>query len=273
MKLFKKLGKLFLVLLGILGTGAILTACGSQHTASSELVHPHHLTIGMEGVLPPYSYRGSNGQMKGFDVALSKDISKQMHLKTTFKVTHLPSLVSGLGSHRIDGVVDNISQTPKRAKSFKFSKTYSYSPYVLIVKKNNKSIKSIHNIKGKRFAEGIGADNEVVAKRWGAKILPINSLSDAMYAVREGRAAGTLTQAQAWKAFAKKDASHQQYRMIPIPESLQQPGKVSVLLNKHAPALQEKINKALTILRKNGTLKKLSEKYFHSNITVKHQKV
>ena len=74
-----------------------------------------------------------------------------------------------------------------------------------------------------------------------------------------------------WKAYAKKEST-KGIRAYPIPESTQSPAKISVLFNKKDPALQKKVNRVLTELRKDGTLKKLSEKYFHTNITVKNQK-
>ncbi|XIF20247.1 MAG: transporter substrate-binding domain-containing protein [Acetilactobacillus jinshanensis] len=259
------------MLIGIIGTGAILSGCGAQNTAKSELVKPHHLTIGMEAMLPPYSYRSNGGQVKGFDVDLSRAISKQMHVKTNVKTTKWDGLIAGLGSHRFDGVIDNITRTPQRAKSFNFSKPYAYSPYMLMVNKKN-SINNIHEIKGKKFMEGVGTDNQFVARKWGAHTRPATSFAEIMLAVKEGRVQGTIDSVQAWKAYAKTNST-KNLKAYPIPESTQAPAKISVLFNKKDPALQKRINQILVKLRKNGTLKKLSEKYFHTNITIKNQKI
>lgn len=271
MKLFKKLSKYLIILIGIVSVGTALTACGKS-TAQSELVKPHHLTIGMEAMLPPYSYRGKNYQVKGFDVDLSRAISKQMHLKTRVKTTKWDGLIAGLGSQRFDGVIDNITRTPERAKSFNFSKPYAYSPYMLIVNKKNRSIHNIHEIKGKTFMEGVGTDNQFVAKKWGAHTKPATSFAQIMLAVKEGRSQGAIDSVQAWKAYAKKNSVND-LKAYPIPESTQAPAKISVLFNQKDPALQKRINQVLAHLRKNGTLKRLSEKYFHTDITVKNQTV
>lgn len=271
LKKIVKVHKRVFTFLGIAGLGIALAGCGTQNTASSELVHPHHLTIGMEAVLPPYSYRSNSGKVKGFDVDLSKAISKQMHLKTKVKTTRWDGLISGLGSHKFDGVIDNITRTPQRAKSFNFSKPYAYSPYMLMVNKKNKSIKNIYDIKGKKFMEGLGTDNEYVAQKWGAHTESATSFAEIMSAVKEGRVQGTIDSVQAWKAYAKKNST-QDFRAYPVPESTQAPAKVSVLFNKKDSSLQKKIDKILVKLRANGTLKRLSEKYFHTDITVRNQK-
>lgn len=259
------------MLLGVFGTGIILTACGAQSTASSELVHPHHLTIGMEAMLPPYSYRSTGGHVKGFDVDLSHAISKQLKLKTNVKTTKWSGLIAGLGSHKFDGVIDNITYTPERAKSFNFSKPYAYSPYMLMVNKKY-PINNVHQLKGKTFMEGVGTDNQFVARKWGAHTKPATSFAEIMLAVKEGRVQGTIDSVQAWKAYAKSNNTSK-IKAYPIPESTQAPAKISVLFNKHDPALQKKVNKVLAKLRKNGTLRRLSEKYFHTNITVKKQQM
>lgn len=266
MQLWHKL----LAIVGVIGIGFGLAACGARKTASAELVKPHHFTVGMEAMLPPYSYRSKSGQIKGFDVDLSKAISKQMKLKTTVKTTRWDGLVSGLGSHKFDAVIDNITRTPERAKSFNFSKPYAYSPYMLIINTKHNSIKNIKDVKGKTFMEGVGTDNQYVARKWGAHTKPATSFAEIMSAVKENRVAGTVDSFQAWKAYAKKNPTSD-LKAIPVPEKTQPAAKISVLFDKKDPALQKKVNKALATLRKNGTLKRLSERYFHIDITVAKQ--
>lgn len=267
MKLFKRLGKALLILVGVLGTGAILTACGNN-TASSELVHPHQLTVGMTGDFPPYSYK-SNGKLTGYEVQVARAIAKQMHLKPKFRETKWDGLIAGLGSRRYDAVLNDIAVVhgSSRAKHFLSSKPYLYSRSVLITNAKNHSIKTLHNIKGKKFAEGIGTNNEKIAKKYGANVVPSADFTSTMSLINDGRIAGCVNSLDSWKGYAKTHST-KGLRVYAIPNSQYQASAIAVLLAKHSPKLRNKINKALTTLRKNGTLKHLSEKYLGGNETV-----
>ena len=62
-------------------------------------------------------------------------------------------------------------------------------------------------------------------------------------------------------------ASDLKYAEVPtnkIPEQ-----SIGILMGKNNKGLQKKVNKALAELRKDGTLKQLSEKYFNGDITNK----
>ena len=54
-----------------------------------------------------------------------------------------------------------------------------------------------------------------------------------------------------------------------LKNSEQQPAKISALFNKKSTKLRDKVNQVLNQLRKDGTLEKLSQKYFNKNITTK----
>jgi cystine transport system substrate-binding protein len=55
--------------------------------------------------------------------------------------------------------------------------------------------------------------------------------------------------------------------MTQLPDSAAAPAKTAALINKKDTKLQKRINKALAVLKKNGTTKKISEKYFGTDIT------
>lgn len=269
MKWFKKLEKYLVVLLGITGTVFILAGCGTQNTTNSELVHPHRLTIGLEGTYPPYSYQ-KNGKLSGFEVQLGRDVAKQMHLKPKFITTKWDGLVAGLGSHKYDAVMNDMTITPQREKSFLFSKPYIYSRSVLITKKGS-DINNIHQIKDKKFAEGTGTNNETSAEKFSAKIVPSDQFTNDLSLIKEGRATGSVNAIDAWNAY-KKQHSVKGLEAKVIPVSELKPARIATLLNKKSPKLKKQFSKALIELQKNGTLKKLSDKYFGLNITYNPEK-
>ncbi|GLB46317.1 amino acid ABC transporter substrate-binding protein [Philodulcilactobacillus myokoensis] len=263
-----KFGKKFrriAALVAVLSVGLVLTACGSSKSSNAELQHKGKLTVGLEGTYAPYSYR-QNGKLTGFEVELTQDIAKKMHLKPQYVTTKWDGLIAGLGSNKYDTVFNNIGENPQRKKSFLFSTPYIYDKSIIITKTSDKSIQNLKSIKGKKFVEGTGTNNEALAKQYGASIVPSEEFTTSLALIKEGRADGAVNSLAAWNAY-KKDHSTAGLKAIVIPKSEHAPAKIAGLFNKQSPALRKKVSKAIKQLRKDGTLKKLSEKYFQADVT------
>ncbi len=263
---FSKIKKLGLALIGIVAVGGILSACGNQ-SAKSELVKPHQLRIGMTGDFPPYSYR-SHGKMDGYEYSVAKDIAKKINLKPKFVFTKWDGLLAGLGAKRYDVVLNDISSVngTQRSKSFLSSRPYMYSRSIMITRTNEHSLKNLKDIKGKKFAEGTGTGNARIAKKFGASVVPSNESKDTYALIRQGRVNGTVSSVESWKGFAKANST-KGLKVHVVPNSEYPADKIAVLLSKHSPKLKNKINQAIKELKKDGTLKRLSYKYFGHNST------
>lgn len=248
---------------------ALLTACGSSTSKTSstykdELVTKDTLTVGLEGTYAPYSYR-KNNKLVGFEVDMGKALAKQMGVKVQFKPTKWDSLIAGLGAGKFDVVLNNITQTPERKKSYLFSDVYAYSHYVLI-SPTNKPLTKVSQINGKKFGQSTGSDNATKAKKFGANVVPVEQFSTILDMIKDGRLDGTVNSLPSWYAY-KADNATTGLTMTELPSDQAAPAKISGLLNKKDPKLQARMNKAIKALQKDGTLKKLSEKYFGTDIT------
>lgn len=263
---FKWVSLLLVAMLAIVG----LTACSNNSTSSSnkpQLVHSKTLTVGLEGTYAPYSYR-ENGKLTGFEVDLAKDLAKKMGYKVDFVQTKWDSLIAGVGAKKFDVAINNIAMTPERKKAYAFSTPYIYSKSSLIMKKSNNSIKNINDIKGQKIAAATGTVNADYVKKFGGENVSSTDFATAMDLIRQNRVAAALNSKEAFLYYEKTShVTDMKYLEIPsnkIPEE-----GIGILMSKNNKALQTKINKALSELRKDGTLKALSEKYFQGNITEK----
>jgi cystine transport system substrate-binding protein len=264
----KKYFKLFLTILGAFLLTVSLSACSSSSQSTNQnkdlnLNQKNTLTIGLEGTYAPYSYR-KNGKLTGFEVELGKALAKQMNLKAKFVPTKWDGLVAGLGSSKYDVVLNDITKTPARAKSYLFSKPYIYSRFVLITRKDS-SINSLKDIKNQKFAEGTGTNNEQVAKKHGAKTVPSGEFATTIDLIKQKRVAGTINSREAWLSY-KKTNSTAGLKAVDVSKE-QSPAQVVALFNKKSNNLRNKTNQALNKLRQNGTLTRLSKKYFGGDIT------
>ena len=258
--------------LGVAAFGLVLavtlTACGSKSSSSSSsndlgLQKSGTLTIGLEGTFQPYSYR-KDGKLTGFEVDLGKAVAKKMGLKAKFVPTKFDSLVAGLDVNKFDVVMNNMAETPQRKKKYLFSTPYIYSKAQLAVKKNS-SIKKITDIKGKKVAQTTTSNNASDAKRLGATVTPVDGFQQSIDLVSQGRVAGTINSREAFYAYFKQQPNAN-VKLINAGDEIATQ-KIGAIVTKQHPKLQKQISKAIQELRKDGTLKKLSNKYFGGNVT------
>lgn len=256
--------------LGLLLAGT-LTACGKSSSSndSVQLKTKGTLTVGLEGTYAPYSYR-EDGKLKGFEVDLARDVAKKLGYKVKFVPTKWDSLIAGVSSKKFDVVFNDVTVTPERSKKFSFTDPYIYSREVLVTAKSNTDIKSIDDIKDKKIAAGVGTNNEDAAKKYGAKVVSSSEFTNSLDLVKQGRVDGTLNAREAYLSYLKDNPSAaNDFNYQVVPTNKVKAAKIGGLVNKNNTALTKKINKALKELKDDGTLKKLSEKYFTADITEK----
>ncbi|CAH0418321.1 transporter substrate-binding domain-containing protein [Periweissella ghanensis] len=267
MKFKKQVLGTVVILAGVLLAGCAnggKNATGKDTNYKSELVKRGSLTIGLEGTFAPYSYR-DNGKLTGFEVELGQDIAKKIGVKPVFVPTKWDSLIAGLGSGRYDVILNNINKTPQRAKVYAFADPYIYSRYVLISRSDEKGLKTLASIKGKKLVEGTGTDNFNVATKYGATVVPNGDFPTALGLIRQDRVAATINSREAFLAYAKSNPTSD-LKYVDLSKTLA-PTAVQPMLNKQSPKLLAKVSAAIKELRQDGTLTKLSEKYFGSDIT------
>ncbi|POH11357.1 amino acid ABC transporter substrate-binding protein [Fructilactobacillus sanfranciscensis] len=252
----KKLGLLLTIGLSAL----LLVACGNK-SKQADTKTPGTLTIGMEGTYAPYAYRAKDGKLTGFEVELARDTAKRMGLKPKFVTTGWDSLIAGLGSNQYDVIFNDMWVNPARKKQFRYATPYIYSKSVLISKPGLK----MSNLKGKTIAAGTGTENWTTAEKLGAKVVAAPDFQTDMGMINQGRADGAVNSEAAFNYWKK---SHKDtgltYQVIPYKYIKIEP--IAPMLNKKSTKLTKEMNKALKAEQKDGTIKKLSLKYFGKDL-------
>ncbi|MFD1318569.1 transporter substrate-binding domain-containing protein [Loigolactobacillus zhaoyuanensis] len=263
-------------LLGILGATAavfilaIAPAATSTQAASkavtAELNKKGTLQIGLEGTYQPYGYH-EDGKLTGYEVEVGKAVAKKLNLKPVFVETQFDSLIAGLNVNKYDLVLNNMAVTKQRQAKYRFTTPYIYSKSELVVKKGNKDIKKITDIKGKKMAQTASSNNAADAKRLGASIVSSSGFEQSIELVDQGRADGTINSVEAVGAYLKQKPNAKITQIAG--GSKLETQKIAGMMNKKDKNLNKSVNKALAGLRKDGTLKKLSQKYFGTDVTNK----
>ncbi|MBC6389021.1 transporter substrate-binding domain-containing protein [Lactobacillus kunkeei] len=142
-----------------------LTVPSVQASASDnslqQIKQKGYIVMGTAPDYPPYEFIGKdNGESKvyGADIELGKAIAKDLGVKLKVKSMGFDSLLVALQTKKVDMVIAGMNETPERAKSVDFSKTYYSSGLSLVLNSaDDKKIKSYKDLQGKTIGAQIGS--------------------------------------------------------------------------------------------------------------------
>lgn len=222
------------------------------------------LTIGTEGTYRPFTYHdGGSGKLVGYDVEVAEAVAKELGVKAKFEETQWDAIFAGLESHRFDVIANQVSITPEREAKYEFSKPYTVSTGVIVVKSSDNKISSFDDLKGVTVAQSLTSSWYTLAQKSGAQIQAVEGWAQSVALVQQGRVEATLNDKLTWLDFKKQgDASG-----LKVAAETTDSSKNAFAFAKGSGTLVKAVNKALDSLRADGTLKKISAKYFGDDVS------
>lgn len=168
-----------------------------------------------------------------------------------------------------DFAANDFGMSKDRSKKFSLSSPIKYSFDSMIVRKSDDSgIHSLKDLKDKKAAGEPNTSYMKIAEKYGAKAVTYDNATNDQYLtdVANGRTDVILNDyyLQKMSVAALPDIP------VKILEDVYfNANSTGFLFNKKNQALKSKINEALKELKEDGTLKKISEQYFGTNVSVK----
>ncbi|KRE34148.1 amino acid ABC transporter substrate-binding protein [Paenibacillus sp. Soil724D2] len=221
------------------------------------------IRIGTEGTYAPFTYHDKDGKLTGFDVEIAQEIAKKMGVQAEFIETKWDGMFAGLDSKRFDIVVNEVSIKEDRKVKYDFSDPYIVSKAVLIVHKDNKDIKKITDLKGKKAGQSLTSNLTEIAKSNGAEIVQTDGFNQAIDLLLSKRIDATINDGLSYLDLKKQKPDV----AIQVVDETKEASQSAVLINKGNQELVDAINIALADLKKDGTYLKISEKYFGQDVS------
>lgn len=157
----------------------ILAACGNNSSKDKEASKDSKtINVGTEGTYAPFSFHDKDGKLTGYDIDVIKAVAKEEGLKLKFNETSWDSMFAGLDAGRFDVIANQVGINPDREKKYKFSKPYTFSSAVLVIRENEKDIKDFDDVKGKKLAQTFTSNYGKLAKDKGADITKLMALTN-----------------------------------------------------------------------------------------------
>ena len=95
------------------------------------------VVIGMEGAYEPWNMTDSSGKIVGFEPDLAMDLCKRAGLECKIIAQDWDGMIPGLKAGKFDVIMDGMSITDERKKEIDFSKPYAASPGSFLAPKDS----------------------------------------------------------------------------------------------------------------------------------------
>ncbi|EJL84646.1 periplasmic component of amino acid ABC-type transporter/signal transduction system [Pantoea sp. GM01] len=223
------------------------------------------LRVGLEGTYPPFSFQDEKGQLTGFEVEFAQELAKHLGVKADLRPTKWDGMLASLDSKRIDVVINQVTISAERQKKYDFSTPYTISGVqALTLKQNAAGITKPEDLSGKKVGVGLGSNYE----QWlrdNVKGVDIRTYDDdptKYQDLRSKRIDAILVDRLAALDLVKKTGD-----TMAVAGPAFSRLESGVALRKGNDTLLKAIDAAIADMQKDGSLSKLSEKWFGADVT------
>jgi polar amino acid transport system substrate-binding protein len=264
--------KLTLIFSALFAAVLLLTACSGGKSSSPKQTT---ITVGLDGSTQPFEYT-KNGALTGYDVEVANAVfAKLPQYKLDFQIMDFASIATSLDNGRIQLGANDFGWNAARAEKYYFTAPISKSNNAVAVRKDAPSYTDLKSLAGLK-TEGNAASNYVTAMQaFNAQSNnPIQisytsgqtPFSNRLTDIVNGKIDFILYDKISLKSTINQLGFDSKLKIEDIEMGTNDPahdGFEYFLLAKNAQGktLQTAINKVLSQLQADGTLKKLSQKY------------
>lgn len=272
-----------------LAASLILAACGGQNNAapaassapasasgataeapaagslSDRIANKGTIVVGTEGTYAPFTFRDAQGQLTGYDVDVLNEVAKRLGVKVEYKETQWDAIFAGLNSNRFDLIANQVGVNDERKAKYQFSQPYTYSRAVVVTRADDASIKTFEDIKGKKTAQSLTSNYGKLAEKHGAEITGVEGLAQSIELLKQKRVDLTLNDELAVLDYIKSKGD----TGLKIAVSAADVETMAFVFNKGNEGAIAEFDKALEAMHQDGTLAKISDKYFGKDVSVK----
>lgn len=261
--------KVITVLLTVALAASMLAGCGKKEESKTDnslkdVQEKKELVLGLDASFPPMGFTDKNQEIIGFDIDLAKEVAKRMNIKLKLQPINWDSKEQELDTGNIDCIWNGLTYSKDREKDMLCSESYMDNHQVLVLPANSK-IKSLADIKKQSVGIQKGSTAaDAVDKTKELKDADIRLMPDNVQILNDlgnGLQAAVMDEVVA-KYYTNKDKG--KYKVLDASLATE---KYVIGFRKDDKALCKEVVKQLKAMAKDGTLKKISTKWFNEDIT------
>lgn len=245
-------------------SGAGDTSASGGDTSLSSVKSAGQIVFATEGTYKPFSYHnGGAGDLTGYDVEVATAVAAKLGVKAKFEETQWDSIFAGLEAKRFDAIANQVTVNAERTAKYELSTPYTVSQGVIITKSDNTDIKSFEDLKGKTTAQSLTSNWYTLATDSGAKVEGVEGWAQSVALLKDGRVDAVVNDKLTFLDYEVTNPNSG----LKIAATTKDSSNSAFALHKGSTALTAAIDTALKDLAADGTLSKLSTKYFGQDVS------
>ena len=258
------------LLYGILMVGIIVASFSVSAIAADDswerVKAKGKLEIGIDDAFPPMEFRNEQNELVGFDIDASRELGKRLGIKIVHIPTAWKGVVMSLKTGKFDIVWSAMSITEERKKEIAFTEPYIMEKQIMVVRGDNQKIKSVKDLgKGHVVGVQLGSTSEEALAKLGTDFKEIkryDTNTTAFMDLKIGRIDALAVDELVGRYYLSQRPG--EYRVLPEPLTSE---PIGIGIRKEDVALKDMIQKTLDEMFADGTMKKISIKWFGDDIT------
>jgi octopine/nopaline transport system substrate-binding protein len=275
--------------LGVLGAVTLSILVAASGAAAQEKT----VKIATEGAYAPWNFTGAGGKLEGYEIDLANDLCARMKVKCEIVAQDWDGIIPALQAKKYDAIMAGMTITDKRKEVINFSIPYADTPSVFLTATNSPlaklpgtgqafnistqqaaAEKAIEDLKPLLKGKSIGVQTSTIQANFADKYLK-GTAEIREYKTTEQHdldlAAGRIDAvfagaAQVIGTLEKPDFKDYAVAGPSLTGGLLGAG-IAVGLRKDEVDLKKAFDEAIQSAIKDGTVQKLSMKWFKTNIT------
>ncbi len=262
---------LSLVLIGLIAASAVFAA-GQVETAGDNslkaIQDKGQFVLGLDDAFPPMGFRDENNEIVGYDIDLAKEAAKRLGIKLVLQPIDWNAKEQELNTGKIDCIWNGFTMTAEREQAMAFTKPYLNNAQVVVVRKDS-GYKALADLKGKSVglqagSSAVGALEAAVAFR--ASLKEVVEFKDNLTALMDLEVKGV--EAVVMDLMVATDNINRSGKPYAILDEALAPENYGVGFRKGDLALRDAVQKILEEMAADGTIAKISTKWFGADISV-----
>lgn len=248
----------------------MMTACGGNTEVNDEslqkVLDKGQFVLGLDDSFPPMGYRDENNEIVGFDIDVAKEVATRMGVELVIQPIIWDEMMMELDTYKVDCIWNGMSINEERQKAMNLTEPYMKNRMVFVTKSNS-GINSLADMMGKKVAVQNGSTaQEILEESETAKLVDeILSFKDNVTAFMDLDSSGVdsvfLDEVVANDFITRNQKDYQVINEALADEDY------AIGFRKGDQALRDKVQSILSEMKNDGTLAKISEKWFGKDVT------
>lgn len=249
----------------------LFAGCSKKQAADNSLENLKsrgEFILGLDDSFPPMGFRNEADEIVGFDIDLAKEVAARLGVKFRAQPINWDSKEQELATGNIDCIWNGLTITEERKNALSFTKPYLKNAQVLVVKTSS-GIKKLSDMAGKKVGlqAGSSASDAVEASvEFKHSVKEIIEFKDNIMALNDLEMGGV--DGVVMDLIVANYAIKTSGKPFEVLSEGLAPEEYGIAFRKEDVKLSEEVQKILEEMAADGTVAKISEKWFGSDITV-----